>query len=407
MNKLYTPPQKILERYADVMVNFALGSGKGIKKGDVVYVWAKECTKPLYTEVCKAIWKAGGNVICHYATNDSERRGTNADFYKIAKGEQLDFFPDKFYKGLIDQIDHSIAILGEADLHYLKGVNIENVLRYEETLKPYRVWRDEKESKGKFTWTLCLYGTPAAANEAKLSEKEYWDQIIRACFLDKQNPIAEWRKVFTMMNKYIDRLNKLKIDKIHVEGPDADLWVKIGDKRMWVGGRGANIPSFEIFTSPDWRGTNGWIKLNQPLYRYGNLIEGIELEFKNGKVVRSKATKNEKILKSMIATEGADKMGEYSLTDKRFSRITKFMAETLYDENVGGVNGNTHLALGDAFHECYEGNPAKVSKKQWSKLRYNESSVHTDIMSTAPRTVTAYLPNGKTKVIYKNGQFTI
>src|SRR6185503_11404504 len=103
---------------------------------------------------------------------------------------------------------------------------------------------------------------------------------------------------------------------------------------------------------------------------------------------------NEKVLKQMIATPNADKVGEYSLTDRRFSRITKFMAETLFDENMGGKYGNTHLALGKAYHDCYEGDPSKVSKKEWEKLGYNDSSVHTDIISTAPRIVTAYLPGG-------------
>ena len=109
----------------------------------------------------------------------------------------------------------------------------------------------------------------------------------------------------------------------------------------------------------------------------------------------------------MIATEGADQVGEYSLTDKRFSRITKFMAETLYDENIGGAHGNTHIALGNSYQNCYEGDPSKVSEKEWERLGYNKSSVHTDIVSTAPRTVTAYLPNGTSKIIYKNGQFVL
>src|SRR6185436_12865911 len=136
-----------------------------------------------------------------------------------------------------------------------------------------------------------------------------------------------------------------------------DLWVKLGEKRAWMGGSGRNVPSFELFTSPDWRGTEGWIKFNQPLYRYGNLITGIELEFKNGRVVKAKAKKNEQILKQMIATANADKVGEFSMTDKRFSHITKFMGETLYDENVGGPHGNTHVALGNVYHDCYAGDP--------------------------------------------------
>jgi aminopeptidase len=173
-----------------------------------------------------------------------------------------------------------------------------------------------------------------------------------------------------------------------------------------MGGSGRNIPSFEIFTSPDWRGTNGWIRFSEPLYRYGNLITGVELWFKDGKVIKSKAKQNEKVLKQMIATENADKIGEYSLTDKRFSRITKFMAETLFDENVGGKYGNTHLALGNAYHDCFDGDPGQMNEEDWEELGFNSSSVHTDIVSTTPRTVTAYMKDGSTQIIYKDGLFT-
>ena len=274
-------------------------------------------------------------------------------------------------------------------------------------MKPAMDWRREKENAGKYTWTLALYGTEAMAKEAKLTEKEYWNQIVKACFLDEPDPVKKWKEVYKEMEKVQKKLNALKVDKFHVEGPDADLWISLGEKRKWVGGSGRNIPSFELFTSPDWRGTNGWIRFNQPLYRYGNLIEGVELEFKDGKVVKSKAKKNEKVLKEMIATEHADKVGEFSLTDKRFSRITKFMAETLFDENMGGPQGNTHIALGSAYHDCFDGNPGDIQKEEWDTLGFNDSSVHTDIVSTTPRTVTAHLHNGKQKVVYKDGQFVL
>ena len=109
----------------------------------------------------------------------------------------------------------------------------------------------------------------------------------------------------------------------------------------------------------------------------------------------------------MIATKNADRIGEYSLTDRRFSRITKFMAETLYDENIGGKNGNTHLALGMAYHDCFLDDPGELSPEDWENLGFNDSSVHTDIISTAPRTVTAHLKSGKTKIIYEKGQFIV
>src|SRR3989344_4503649 len=186
-----------------------------------------------------------------------------------------------------------------------------------------------------------------------------------------------------------------------------DMKFTIGEKRQWLAGRGYNMPSFEIFTSPDWRGTEGWIRFNQPLYRYSNKITGIQLWFKGGKVVKSSAKTNEKLLKEMIRTKGADRIGEYSLTDSRHSRITKFMAETLYDENMGGPYGNTHMALGMSYRDTFAGDVSKLTDAQAKKLGYNDSSIHTDIISTTDRTVTAHLKDGKTKVIYKDGKFVL
>jgi aminopeptidase len=304
-------------------------------------------------------------------------------------------------------MDHSLFLIADKDLHVLQGVSPQKIMMRGEALKPFREWTNEKENKGKFTWTVGLYGTPAMAKEAGLTLEEYWEQIIKACFLEEKDPIAKWKKLYRDLEKYRLKLNNLHIEKVHVVGPDVDLFVKIGEKRAWMGGSGRNIPSFELFTSPDWRGTEGWIKFNQPLYRYGTLVKGIELEFKGGKVIKSKARSNENVLKTMISTHNADKIGEFSLTDRRFSRISKFMAETLYDENIGGPEGNTHIALGKSYHDCYSGDPSKNTKKDWERLGYNDSSVHTDLISTAPRTVTAYLKNGEQKVIYKDGQFII
>jgi aminopeptidase len=404
---MYEPSKKILERYADVLVNYALGGGKGIKKGDVVHLIAYEIAKPLYRELKIAILKAGGHVIGDYRPDSGDRFPLDKDFFVNAQPHQLDFFPEKYAKGLVEQVDHSIFVISEVDKHELEDVDPRKIMRRGLAWKPYMDWRNDKENKGKYTWTLALYGTEAEAKEAGLTLKEYWSQIIKACFLDKKDPINQWKKVYKDLEKTREKLNNLEIDRLHVEGSDADLWVHLGKKRRWMGGSGRNIPSFELFTSPDWRGTNGWISFNQPLYRYGSLIEGIELKFKDGRVIKSSAKKNEKVLKEMIRTEHADKIGEFSLTDKRFSRITKFMAETLFDENIGGPNGNTHIALGRSYHDCYMGDPGELSPEDWAELGFNDSSVHTDIISTTPRTVTAYMKDGSSKIIYKGGIFLL
>jgi len=410
----YTPSDKVLKKYADVLVNFALGGGKGLKKGEVVRVSASESAKPLYIAVCNAIVEAGGHVMSNYAPDDEhgdKRRNISVSryFYEHAKPHQINYFPKKYLRGIIDEMDHSVFLLAEKDPHALKGIDGKKIMARGQALKPFMDWRHEKEWKGKFTWTIALYGTPGMAKEAGLSEKVYWDQIIKACFLDQKDPIAKWKHVYRDIEKYRSRLNKLspKIDKLHAVGPDMDMWYTLGEKRAWHAGSGRNIPSFEIFTSPDWRGTNGWIRFNQPLYRYSNKITGIELWFKNGRVVKSYAKTNEKLLKEMIATKNADKIGEYSLTDSRHSRITKFMAETLFDENMGGKYGNTHLALGMSYRDTYAGDVSKLTTKEAERLGFNDSSVHTDIISTTRRTVTAHLKNGSTKVIYKDGKFVL
>jgi aminopeptidase len=407
MPKIYTPSRKILAKYADVLVNFALGEGKGIKKGDTVYLVTPEYTKPLMLEIRKAIFKSGGNIVLNYQPDNFDRSNADKDFYAVANKDQLNFFPEKYSKALVEQIDHILVLLAETDKKSLEGIEPSKIMSHERAFRQFRHWYFDKQNAGKLTWTLASYGTPADAKESGQSHKAYWDQIIKACFLDKKNPILEWKKVFKQVEEYRNKLTKLQIQKVHITGPDADLWITIGEKRQWKAGGGNNIPSFEIFTSPDWRGTNGWIKFNQPLYRYGSLIEGIKLEFKNGKVIHSNAKKNEKVLKSMIASLNANKVGEFSLTDKRFSRITHFMAETLYDENMGGPHGNTHIALGSAYEDCYAGDVSKLSKKALGNLGFNDSAVHTDIVSTTPRTVVAYMKNGKEKIIYKNGMFTL
>ncbi len=403
----YTPPQQILERYASVLIDFALGGGEGIKPGDVVRVTSPECAKPLYMELLKAVWRAGGHVISGYYPDEEQRAGGSLAFYEIASDEQISYLPAKYMKGLVDEMDHQVSVIADNDPHALEAVDPSRIMRRGETMRPVMDWRGEKENDGRFSWTLGLYGTQAMADEAGLSLEQYWEQIIHACFLDEEDPISRWREVGRRLEEAREGLDALDIERVHVEGEDVDLWVTIGEKRRWLGGRGRNIPSFELFTSPDWRGTEGWISFNQPLYHYGKLISGIRLEFKDGVVTEATAEENEATLKEMIATPGADRVGEFSLTDKRFSRITRFMAQTLYDENVGGPFGNTHVAVGRAYQDALAGDPAGVEATEWERLGFNNSSVHTDIVSTSDRVVTAQLRGGGEKVIYRNGEFQL
>jgi len=401
----YTPSKEVLEKYAQVLVNFALGGGKGIRPGEYVYLQSPLSALPLYRTLRKSILDSGGLLIGSLADDMS---GATKYFYEHANQQQLTAFPAKYFKGLVGQIDHRIAILADYDVHELDKVDPKKIMLSKKSTKPLKDWLQKKENDGQLTWTIALYGTPSMAKEAGLSLEDYWQQIINACYLDAANPVFKTRQASDEVQRVAKKLTNLKIDKLHVKGQDVDLQLMVGQKRQWLGGGGRNIPSFEVFTSPDWRGTEGWIRFNKPLYYYGPKVEGIELHFKKGRVVKSSASKHEKLLKEVLATDkGAAQIGEFSLTDKRLSRITKFMAETLFDENMGGPFGNTHIAVGSAYHDTFAGSTKGVPKKVFKDLGFNESVIHVDMISTTDRTFTATLPNGQQKVIYKNGQFTI
>jgi aminopeptidase len=341
----YEPSQEILDKYAKVLVNFALNSGKGIKPGDVIRLSSPLSALPFYRALKKQIIDSGGLII--NGLYDDMDEGSAKYFYEKATPKQLTTFLDKYFKGLADQVDHTISVIADHDPHDLDGVDPKKscspVKLINQLANGLTIKRTKENTPGRLRFMARLRWL----RKPGLSLSEYWDQIIKACYLDEKDPVEANRKAMNEVERVAKTLTDLDIQKIHAVGKDMDMHVTLGEGRKWLGGTGRNIPSFEVFTSPDWRGTEGWIRFNQPLYRYGSMVKGIELKFEKGRVVSASAKENQKLLKEMLATdEGASQMGEYSLTDKRLSAITKFMAETLFDENMGGEFGNSHIAVG-------------------------------------------------------------
>ena len=398
----YHPPADLLDNYANVLINFALNSGEGVKPGEVVQLRVPECAKPMLVALRRAVLKAGAHPLVFFTPDAFQR-----EFFELANEGQLSFFAEHYHRGTVDQIDHTVVIIAETDKQELAGIPTKKIMAAQKAMKPYMDWRRAKEGAGDYTWTLAMYGTQAMADEVGMSLEDYWGEIIKACYLDETDPAGKWQALYTELYATKAKLDALPIEKLHIEAEDTDLWVKLGPDRKWLGGSGRNIPSFELFISPDWRGTQGKIQFTEPLYRYGSLIKGAYLEFKDGLVTQATATEGEALLREMIAVENADKVGEFSLTDRRFSRITKFMGLTLYDENVGGQWGNTHIAVGSAYRDSFPGDTASVEDAQWKEMGYNNSVVHTDIVATSNRVVTAYLNDGTTKIIYRDGEFQV
>lgn len=265
---MYTPNTKILERYADVLVNFALGGGSGIKAGEVVLLCVPECARPMLQPLHDAVLRAGGHPVVDIIPDGLQR-----SFFTLANHDQINYRPMKRLLGTVEDCDHRLYMIAEHEKYELAGIDGSKVMNRFKTIKPYREAMQKKENEGKFTWTLGLYGTEAMASFAGMSLEEYWGEIINACYLDDENPIKRWQETEARLHDLTKKLTDMEIEWVHVVGEDADIKVKIGEKRKWLGGSGRNIPSFEVFTSPDWRGTNGWIRYNMPLSYQSNIIK--------------------------------------------------------------------------------------------------------------------------------------
>ncbi len=331
--------------------------------------------------------------------------GMEKSFYKRSNRKQLAFLAPGD-KELYSNLNGRIFLRAPESLTHLKEIDPARIGKVLVSRKPLRDILDKREEKGLYSWTLCTFPTAELARHAQATPEEYTRQIVRACYLDRKDPVGEWKNVHRQVSSIKQWLNSLEVIYFHVESEHVDLRITPGEKRVWKGISGHNIPSFEVFLSPDWHGTEGVYYANLPSFRSGNYVEKIRITFRKGAVVKMEAGKGEDFARKQLSMDkGASRVGEFSLTDRRFSRIDRFMADTLFDENFGGQYGNCHIALGASYTDTYNGNPAAMTGALKKKLGFNDSALHWDLVNTEDKTVTACLRSGKKVVIYEKGIF--
>ena len=394
---------KQLDRYADVLLWGLKTARKGkAGKNEIVVIRYDLPAIPLVEVLHKKLIQMG----VHPVQRLMQTPRMEKNFYTLARKQQLMFIPPGESE-LYQHLNGAIAVLGPESLTHLGGIDPNKIAQSLKARKSLREILDQREESGLFSWTLGMYPTAELAEHAGMPVTEYADQIIKACFLNRVDPVKQWEAVYAKAQTLKKWLNRMRVSKYHIESRNVDLEITPGDKRRWIGVSGHNIPSFELFLSPDWRGTNGKYYADQPSYRSGNYVNGIRVEFKNGKAVTATAEQGEDFLNKQLKMDaGACRLGEFSLTDKTFSKISRFMANTLFDENYGGQNGNCHVALGASYSDTYSGKPSELTREMKKDLGFNDSALHWDIVNTEKKQVTAHLSTGKKKVIYENGQFT-
>lgn len=244
--------------------------------------------------------------------------------------------------------------------------------------------------------------------------KSFWKTLFKLCYMNKgEDPVATWNAHQARILIQRNKLNKLKIRQLRFRNAlGTDLSIGLNEHAKWNGGSdvtqgkktfSANIPSEEIFTSPDRLSVEGKVVASRPLYLAGSLIENFSLTFSSGKVIKIEAGKNKKLLEELIATdEGAAYLGEVALveTSSRVNQSGLLFYNTLLDENAA-----CHLALGKAFACSVEG-VRSTPDETWTKANLNVSSIHVDFMFGTPDLeIVATCADGSTIKLFENGNF--
>ena len=393
---------KQLQRYADVLWwGLTTARTSPFKKNDIVLIRYNRPAVKLAEILYGRILDRG----IHPVQRMNPTPAMERYFYLISSGKQLVFLPPG-EKEMMSCLNGSIFLYAPESITHLSDIDPKKIGRTAVAQKALRDIANQRETRGAFSWTLCVFPTAELAEHAGLSLDEYTRQIIKACFLNKTAPNSHWQSIYKNAQSIKKWLNAMDVYHYHVESDEIDLEIAPGEKRQWIGISGRNIPSFEIFVSPDWRTIRGKYYADQPSYRSGNRVEGVRLEFHKGRALKISADAGENFVKKQLAMDkGADKVGEFSLTDKRFSKINRFMANTLYDENYGGQYGNCHIALGASYSNTYAGDGKRLNPARKRQLGFNESALHWDLVNTEKKRVTAHLKSGKVMVIYENGRF--
>jgi aminopeptidase len=371
--------------------------------GDIVLVRTDLAALPLAEKMQALILARGLNPVLRITPPSALEKC----YFGLSGQEQLSFVVPGD-RELYEHLDGMASLLAPDSITHLKDVPPTKIATFSLARKYLRDILDKREAARQFGWTLCLMPTSALAENAGLTPKDYAAQIVRASYLDEADPVATWEGIFLRAQGVKEWLNSMDVDHYHVRSASTDLKIHPGRSRCWIGISGHNIPSFELFISPDHRLTEGTYHADQPSYRSGNLVRSVTLEFSEGKATVTGADQGEQFVRSQLEMDpGACQLGEFSLTDKRFSPINAFMAHTLFDENFGGKHGNCHVAVGASYADTYAGDPKELTDERKKELGFNDSALHWDLVNTEPKKVTAFLHDGTKMVIYEDGMFTM
>jgi len=388
-----------LERYAELVVRV----GANVQEGQEVFVFANLAHRDLARALTRQAYQAGASYV-HVLYNDAHARRA---MIELGPDEALTYSPE-WMKEFISSLAGNalIATTGDPEPELLADLDGERVgravpqelvqLQLELMTKNLVNWVGAgAPSEG---WAQQVFGEPDV--------ERLWEKVAFCMRLDEPDPVAAWNDHLARLAERTTRLNELGADALRYRGPGTDLTVGLLPYVRWGSGTSetlagiryvANMPTEEVFTSPDARRAEGTVRSTQPLSLFGQIIRGLELTFEQGRAVRVEAETGADLVRSHFATiENADRLGEVALvtSESRVGQAGMLFYDTLYDENA-----TCHIAYGAGLPFLVDGEPDEG---------LNVANMHVDFMVGGPELeVDAVLADGTEVPLIRNEEWQL
>ncbi|TCN43190.1 aminopeptidase [Kribbella orskensis] len=387
--------EELLQRFAELVVRV----GANVQPGQGVVVTADVAQAEIARAVVERAYVTGASWVEVLWSDAVVRRSdlTHADLATLTADRPWAL---ERTRGWADDGIASIALVGTPDPNLYAGIDPVRVaaVRMRETMARQQAvmsgrWRWTVVTAPNADWATQVYGEPDI--------DRLWDVVAQAMRLNETDPVEAWRERSAALAARCAALDALQISEIRYVGEGTDLTVGLLPDCRWTGGSAVdpagirylpNLPTEEVFTSPDRRRAEGVVRLTKPVVIAGRLVEGLRLTFADGRITEVSATTGADLVRSQLDTDpGARSLGEVALVDKesRIAQAGLVFHNTLFDENAG-----CHVAWGQSFPFAVESGLQMTPDERYA-LGLNNSTVHTDVvLGGEGLTVTATTPGG-------------
>jgi len=388
-----------IERYAELVVRV----GANVQPGQEVFLAAAVEHADLARALTRQAYKAGAAYV-NVIYSDAHARKA---MIELGPDEALTYSPDWLKKLVTSFAGNAlIATTGDPEPDLMADLDGERIGRAVQQ----EIVQIRMQQLGENSVNWCGVGAPGEAWARQVFGEpdldRLWDTVAFCMRLDEPDPPAAWREHLARLAERTAHLNELRPDALRYRGPGTDLTVGLLPHVGWMSGSSdtsdgityvANMPTEEVFTTPDARRTEGTIRQTLPLPLSGQIVRGLELTFEGGRAVRVKAESGAELVRSHFATiENADRLGEVALVtnDSRVGQTGLLFYDPLYDENA-----TCHMAYGAGLPFMVEGEPGEG---------FNVANTHVDFMVGAPELeVDAVLADGAVVPLIRNEEWQL